>query len=125
MSQSASSHTWTSTRRGCILLLLAFCVGYPLWIIGVELAAREWYFRPLCRDYAARQEMTLIDYQRGGRSSSPACALEGDTVPVAEIGGTTATIVYIATDLVAVPAPFLAAIIFSIRRSTPARRRRR
>jgi len=125
MSQPTRNPTWKASRRGCILLLLAFCVGYPLWAIGVELAAREWYFRPLCRSYAAQHGMDLIDYARGGRSSPAACTLAGATIPIAEIAGTTATVIAIGVDALAALGPFLVLLILASRWSAQDRWRRR
>jgi hypothetical protein len=120
-----SQPTWQSSRRGCILLLLAFCIGYPLWLISIEFAARQWYFHPLCQGYADQRALDLIAYQRGGRGSPPSCALSGATVPIAEIAGTTATAVYIGTDILAVLIPFLVPIILGGIWSAQDRRRRR
>ncbi len=68
-------------------VLVAFCIGYPSWLLGVEFAARQWYFRPLCQAHAEQRALDLIDYQRGGRGSPPSCVLAGATVPIAEIAG--------------------------------------
>jgi hypothetical protein len=95
-----------------IHLLLLFCVLYPIWVVLVEFGMQEVYFKPLCKNYADQNASYLLDYNRGGRSNPASCVVTGATretkyIPITEIGGQTAQVIYIGTDIVAVLLPFL------------------
>lgn len=94
-----------------IHLLLLFCVLYPAWVIGIEIGMQEIYFKPLCKTYADQNAFYLLDYNRGGKGNPASCVVTGSTretkyIPITEIGGQTAQIIYVGTDIVAVLLPF-------------------
>lgn len=93
-------------NRKVIRALVIVCVVYPLWVIGIELGVQKWYFTPMCESYAKMHELTFRTYARGGRSSPPSCVMVQRTIPVKDIGGTTAQVMYVGTDVVAVIFPF-------------------